>query len=569
VSERLANRRVRLLVALFGLVFAAVLARTVWLQGVRATDLGQLAASQQRETIALPARRGTIYDRDGVELALGEEATTVYANPREIRDPQAVAAAVAAKLGIDVEGLAERLADRSRGFVYVARQADPEAARRLEGLDIAGLGFYAEERRTYPQTRVASALIGFAGTDNEGLAGLELRYDRVLSGRDGEETIVRDPFGRLLDVTDTQPVRDGRDITLTIDHRLQARVEQVLRETRIAWRARGATAIVIDPRTGAILAMAVEPGFDANRYGDFASERVRNGAVTDTYEPGSTFKVVTVAGALEDRLVNPGTTFVLPDSIQVSDRVIHEAEERDTEVLTVAEILSRSSNVGAITLALELGKERLAFWIDRFGFGRKTGIDFPGESAGIVLPPGKWTGSTIGNVPIGQGIAVTPLQMAAAYAAIANGGVWRRPHLVERIGTQALPPVERERLFSRRTARALARMMADVVLEGTGTEARVPGYTVAGKTGTAAKPDERGGYSERKYVASFVGFAPARSPRVVILVAVDEPKGNIYGGTVAAPAFAKIAEFALPYLEVPPDAPAAAAAPSPGGAGVG
>ena len=555
MKARLANRRIRLLVVLFALVFAATLARAAWLQAVRAPDLEQLAASQQRETITLPAHRGTVYDRTGVELALGEKATTVYANPREIREPRRVAEAVAEELGLDPGEVLEKLADRSVGFVYLERKADPDKAERLADRDIAGLGFYPEERRTYPQQEVASVLVGYAGTDNEGLAGLELRYDSVLAGEDGEETIVRDPLGRLLDVTDTKAGRDGGDITLTIDHWLQAQVEQVLRETRAEWQARSATAIVIDPRTGAVLAMAVEPGFDANRYGEFTDNRIRNKAVTDTYEPGSTFKVVTVAGALEDRLVNPGTTYVLPDSIQISDRVIHEAEERPAEVLTVSQILSRSSNVGAITLALELGRNRLSWWIDRFGFGHKTGIDFPGETGGIVLPPEKWTGSSIGNVPIGQGIAVTPIQMAAAYAAIANDGVWLRPHLVERIGSHKLPAVERRRLFSRKTARALARMMADVVLEGTGTEAGVRGYTVAGKTGTAAKPNERGGYSRRKYVASFVGFAPARSPRVVVLVSVDEPKGNIYGGTVAAPAFSRIAEIVLPYLEVPPDAP--------------
>jgi cell division protein FtsI/penicillin-binding protein 2 len=555
VTARLANRRIRLLVALFALVFAATLARAAWLQAVQAPGLEELAASQQRETISLPAHRGAIYDRTGVELALGEKATTVYANPGEIREPRRVAGAVAEVLGLEEDEVLEKLADTSLGFVYLERKADPELAAELADREIPGLGFYPEERRTYPQNEVASSLVGYAGTDNDGLAGLELRYDSVLAGDDGEQTIVRDPLGRLLDVADTKAVRDGADITLTIDHWLQAQVEQVMLETRAEWDARSTTAVVVDPRTGAVLAMAVAPGFDANRYGDFREGRVRNKAVTDTYEPGSTFKVVTVAGALEDRLVSPGTTFLLEDSIQVSDRVIHEAEERPTEALSVSEILSRSSNVGAITLALELGKTRLSWWIDRFGFGHKTGIDFPGESSGIVLPPEKWTGSSIGNVPIGQGIAVTPIQMAAAYAAIANDGVWRRPHLVTRIGSVELPPVERRRLFSRKTARALTRMMADVVLEGTGTEARVPGYTVAGKTGTAAKPNERGSYSRRKYVASFVGFAPASAPRVVILVAVDEPRGNIYGGTVAAPAFARIAELALPYLEVAPDAP--------------
>jgi cell division protein FtsI/penicillin-binding protein 2 len=300
--------------------------------------------------------------------------------------------------------------------------------------------------------------------------------------------------------------------------------------------------------------MGVEPGFDANAYGQQPTDVVRNRAVTDTYEPGSTFKVVTVAGALEEGLVNPSTAFTLPYSIQVADRVIHDAEERGTERLTVAQILSRSSNVGAITLALSLERSRLAKWIDRFGFGHTTGVDFPGETHGIVLPPEKWTGSTIGNVPIGQGIAVTPIQMAAAYGAIANGGVWLQPHLVGRIeGDRPVQPEER-RVLSERTAGQLTRMLRGVVEEGSGTFAQIPGYRVAGKTGTAAKPDADGGYSETRYVASFVGFAPASDPRVVVLVTVDEPRGAIWGGTVAAPVFADITQFVLQYLEVPPDA---------------
>ena len=383
------------------------------------------------------------------------------------------------------------------------------------------------------------------------------RFDSALAGDDGEETIVRDPFGRLLDVVDTRPVRQGKDLSLTIDHRIQAHVEEVLRKTRARWNALAVTAIVLDPRTGGVLAMAVEPGFNANRYGSVPADRVRNRAITDLYEPGSTFKVVTVAAALDDGIVAPETAFTLPYELEVADRVIHDAEERETERMTVSEILSRSSNVGAVTLAQLMGKDRLAWWIERFGFGRQTGIDFPGESDGIVLPSERWTGSTIGNVPIGQGIAVTPIQMAAVYAAIANGGVWRQPHLAERIGGRELRAAAQRQIVSARTARLLTRMMADVVSEGTGTLAHVPGYTVAGKTGTGEKPDETGGYSESRYVASFVGFAPTRAPRVAVLVVVDEPEDEIYGGIVAAPAFAEITEFALQYLDVPPDDPAA------------
>lgn len=554
MTSRLANRRIRLLIALFGAVFAAALLRSTWLQAIRAPSLDRLAEGQQQETIVLPAHRGTIYDRMGNELAIGERAVTVYANPRHIRDPDAVARIVAGTLKLDEPKVRAELSDRSRGFVYVARQADPALAHELEARQLTGIGFYPEEKRTYPQHRIAAAVVGYAGVDNRGLAGLELEYDKVLSGRPGRETIVHDPSGRVLDTVDTVPARQGRSVTLTLDSRIQAEVEQVLRETRARWSAKGATAVVLDPRTGGVLAMADEPGFDANEYAAEPPSVVRNRAVTDTYEPGSTFKVVTVAAALEEHLVTPSTAFTLPYEIHVADRVIHDAEPRSTERMTVADILARSSNVGAITLALALGRERLSHWISRFGFGRQTGIDFPGESGGIVLPPDKWTGSTIGNVPIGQGIAVTPLQMASVYAAIANGGVWLRPHLAARIGDRPAPPPARRRIVSRRTAAELTAMMRDVVSEGTGVAAEVPGYTVAGKTGTAEKPD-RYGYSDTRYVASFVGFVPASHPRLVILVTVDEPHGAIFGGTVAAPAFRAIAQFALQYLGVPPDAP--------------
>jgi cell division protein FtsI (penicillin-binding protein 3) len=353
-------------------------------------------------------------------------------------------------------------------------------------------------------------------------------------------------------------VRHGSDVYLTIDHSVQGQVERILRETRAAWNAKAATAVVLDTATGGILALGVEPGFDANAFPSVsasAPDRLRNRTVTDTYEPGSTFKVVTIGAVLETGLVTPETTFQLPYSIQVADRVIHDALPRGTQTMSVHDILARSSNVGTITLAQRLEKEGLSQWIRRFGFGRKTGIDYPGETRGIVLPPAEWSGSTIGNVPIGQGIAVTPIQMAAAYAAIANDGMWVRPHLVERIqGRRATEP-ERRRVVSERTAKQLKRMLRGVVEQGSGTAAQIPGYRIAGKTGTAAKPDEAGGYSDSRYVASFVGFVPASRPRFVVLVTVDEPKGTIWGGVVAAPAFAKIAEFALQYLDVPPDAP--------------
>src|ERR671937_118066 len=512
MSVRLANRRIRLLGAMFALVFGFALVRAGWLQAIRAPSLGRLAASQHRETVEVPAHRGTIYDRVGLEMAIGSPTITVYANPREIRDPRAVAVAAGHDLGLDPDELYPLLADRSKGFVYVQRQADAEKAEALRRRGIVGLGFYPEEKRIYPQRRVGASVVGYAGVDNKGLAGLELSLDPILSGERGEKTIVKDPFGRTLEVVGSKPERDGRDVYLTIDHTLQGQVERILRETQERWSAKSASAVVMDPRTGGILALAVEPGYDANRFPRTSDDRKRNRAVTDTYEPGSTFKIVTISAALESGAVTPRTKYVLPPQIQVADRKIHDAEPRGKETMTVQQTLSSSSNVGVVTIAEALGKERISEWIRRFGFGRRTGIEFPGETPGIVLPPSRWSGSTIGNVPIGQGIAVSALQMVAAYAAIANKGVWVRPHLVERIaGSRPVEP-ERRRVLSPRTATQVRRMLHEVVEEGSGTAAQVPGYRIAGKTGTAAKP-ENGGYSDYRYVASFVGFVPAGHSR--------------------------------------------------------
>jgi cell division protein FtsI (penicillin-binding protein 3) len=546
LTARLLNRRIRLLLVFFVLAFLGTLGRAVWLQTVQAQPLDRLARGQHHATIEVPAARGSILDRHGVELAIGKQAITVYANPRHVADPRATAMAVGRVLQIDADRLYPKLADRSRGFVYVARKADPKRAKALKALNLTGLGFYPEERRAYPQGAVAAHVLGFAGLDNRGIAGLELALDKTLAGRSGRQTIVRDPSGRTLDVLSAvQPV-EGSNVRLTLDNALQANAQSVLLRTVRRWGAKAASAVVLDPRTGEVLALASEPAFDANRFPETNRETQRNRAVTDTYEPGSTLKVVTVAAALSTGLVSPSTQFTLAPSIRVADRVIHEAHRSGTEGMTVAEILSRSSNVGTITLAELLGRSRLETWIERFGFGHRTGIDFPGETSGIL--PFYWSGSTIGTLPIGHGIAVTPVQMAAAYGAVANGGVWLRPRLV------ADRPAKRRRVMSRRVANQLMSMLRDVVIEGTGTEAEVEGYQVAGKTGTAAKPDPRGGYSTSRYVASFVGVVPASAPRLVVMVTVDEPRGAIWGGVVAAPAFQQIANFALQYLEIPPDA---------------
>jgi cell division protein FtsI (penicillin-binding protein 3) len=559
-SDRRANRRIRLILATFVVVFGIALGRATWLQVVHAATYGRQAQRMHEETTTTPAGRGSILDRTGVQLAIGEQDITVYADPHMVSDARGIALAAQRLLGADANTLYPQLLRKDTRFVYVARFADPKAANLFLDKHFTGIGSYPEERRAYPQNTVAAAVIGYAGIDNKGLGGLELEYDHKLAGRPGRQTIIRDATGQAIDTLSSTPERQGQDLFTTIDSRIQAQAESVLRQTVTQFRATSASAIVLDPRTGAILAMAQAPGYDANKTGSVPDATQRLRAVTDTYEPGSTFKLVTIAGALSQGLVTPSTKFRLPYSIHVADRVIHDAEYRPTETLTTSEILSHSSNVGAVTIAKKLGRVSLMNWIEKFGYGKTTGIDFPGESPGFVLPLEKWYGSTIGNVPIGQGISVTPIQMASAYAAIANGGVWVQPHFVERIGGQLYNSHKRRRVVSTKIDNVLKQMLTGVVDEhgATGNEAAIPGYTVAGKTGTAQVPGPHG-YTTGKYVASFVGMVPVKKPRLVVLVVVNDPTRGIFGGTVAAPAFAAIAKFDLQHLNVPPDHPVAPA----------
>ncbi len=393
------NRRIVFLAGVFVALLAAALLRAVWLQAVKGPEYAAMAIRQHRETVVVPAARGTIVDRNGEPLAIGKQATTVFANPRQVESARDLTLALGKHLGADLASTYSLLSDRSRGFVYVARKANPEKAERLEKLDFAGLGFYPEELRFYPQGPVAAQVLGYAGLDNKGLEGLERSLDGTLSGVAGSQTIVKDPFGRALDVVATKPETPGKSVRLTIDHQIQAKAEEVLQNTVWRWGARAATAIVLDPHSGDILAMATAPRFNTNRFPTTRADRRRNRAVTDTYEPGSTFKLVTVAAGLEEGIVTPRTSFLLPPTLKVADRTIREAHTRGTQRMTVRQIVEYSSNIGTITVAQRLGEGRLASWIERFGFGTQTGIDFPGESAGFALPLEQWSGSTIGTVP--------------------------------------------------------------------------------------------------------------------------------------------------------------------------
>ena len=556
MKDRLADRRIRLLLVLFLAAFAATLARAAWLQVVQASTLSAKAEAQHRETLTIPAGRGTIFDRTGVQLAIGEQTTTIYADPSQVTQPRDVALAAHAIFHIPATALYTQLLDRKTHFVYVQRFADSKLAAMFLKKGFAGISSYPEEKRAYPLNSVAAQVVGFAGTDDTGLGGLELEYNHQLEGHTGAQTIVRDPFGRAIDVLSSTPVREGSDVFTTIDHTIQANAEQVLRSTVAFWHAQSATAIVLDPKSGDVLAMAQAPGYNANKASSVSFATQRNRSVTDVYEPGSTFKLVTISAALSLGLVTPQTRFLLPGSLRVADRTIHDAEPRGTETMSVAQILARSSNIGAVTIAEKLGPSTLMQWIAKFGFGQPTGVDFPGESAGLVLPLDKWSGSTIGNVPIGQGIAVTPIQLASAYAAIANDGVWIEPHLVSRVGGRTVHGLKKRRIVSPAVDKELKTMLTGVVDEhgATGNAAQIPGYTVAGKTGTGQIPGPNGYSAANGYMASFVGMVPVAHPRLVVLVVVNRPLGSIFGGVVAAPAFAQIAKFDLQYLEIPPNA---------------
>ena len=547
VPARLIERRIGLLFAVFLLLLSGAVVRAGYLFAFRGGELKQLAARQQVENLTLPARRGTIFDRNGRELAVSEDAATVFATPYLVKDPVRTARRLAPLLGQPVERITTRLADRARGFVYLARKLNARRGVRIRKLEIEGIGVLDDARRHYPEDALASQVLGTVGIDNVGLSGLELSLDDVLRGSDGRRRVVKDALGEAVSLDQLETKRSGRDIRLTLDASLQGQAEDALGQVGQVFRPKDATAIVMDPRNGESLAMASWPRVDANAVEEAPAWARANRSIGFTYEPGSTFKSVTVAGALQEGLVRPDTVFSVGPEIQVADRVIKEAHGTGGN-LTVSRILAQSSNVGAVKIGLKLGAERFGKWVQRFGFAHTTGVPLPGESPGIVPDVEDYSGSSMGNLPIGQGLAVTPIQMAAAYAAIANGGRLVKPRLV--LGGSRLLPGRR--VMARRTALRLQRMLEGVLgPDGTAPEAAVPGYDIAGKTGTAEKPED-GGYSESRFVASFIGFAPARDARLLVAVIVDEPKGLHAGGEVAAPAFEKIASFALPYLGIAP-----------------
>jgi cell division protein FtsI (penicillin-binding protein 3) len=547
------DRRLGLLFCGFLLIFSFALVRAFWLQGVRGGALRAEAHSQQVTQVTVPGQRGRVLDRNGKVLAASEDAADVIATPYQVKNVGPTALKLHDLLDVPTTDLVSKLGDRSSGFEYLARKVDASTAGKIEKLDIAGVSTVPTSRRLYPQGDLASQVIGAVGTDNQGLTGLEHSENEILGGANGEQEIVHDAVGRPLRMDTVTPASVGEDIQTTIDAAIQGKTEEALSEAAQRYGAKGASAIVMNPDTGEILAMANWPSFDPNDLQNATPEELENRATGFTYEPGSTFKAFTVASALSYHVVTPRSSFYLPPEIRVYDRTIGEAHPRGAVTLTTAEILAQSSNVGAVTIGMKEGATRFSQWINRFGFGRPTDVDFPGEEQGIVPALKDYSGSTMGNLPIGQGLAVTPMQMAAGYAAIANGGILRRPTLIESIGGQpADQDADPHRVISPRVAAQLRRMLEGVLEPGgTASAVSVPGYVLAGKTGTAQKV-ENGTYSDTKYVASFVGFAPAQHPKLLVAVVVDEPQYVHVGGAVAAPVFGQIAAFALPYLGISP-----------------
>ncbi|MGH9180533.1 MAG: peptidoglycan D,D-transpeptidase FtsI family protein [Acidimicrobiales bacterium] len=534
--------------------FAVLAGRIVQVQGLAADRYAEVGESQRVRELVLPAYRGAIFDRNGHDLALTVRQSSVVANPRMVSDPLAAAAVLAPVLDMAPEVVQDRLT-RDQAFVYLARTVDDAVARQVKALGVVGVELRLEPERFLPAGPLAVPLLGRVGTDNTGLSGLEIQFDTELAGRPGAVVVERDPNGREIPggVRRLDAADRGDDLVLTIDRSIQHEAERSLAAAIVQHNAKGGMAIVMGTATGEVLALAnlVTPAA-----GGAPVPAPKNMALTDVFEPGSVNKVITISGAIEDGVVGPAETLAVPDTIRVADHTFSEHAPHPVARWSVTDVMANSSNVGSIMIGQRLGKARIDHYLRAYGFGSRTGLGFPGESGGILLDPDQWSGTSIGTVPIGQGVAVTAMQMLAAYNAVANGGTYVAPKLlratVDGAGTShPTPPSAWRTVISPTTAQQVTAMLSEVVRVGTGTEAAIDGYTVAGKTGTARKPKVGArGYQEGAYVATFAGFVPAEHPALAAIVILDEPT-PIFGGVVAAPVFAEVAGYALRHLQVP------------------
>jgi cell division protein FtsI (penicillin-binding protein 3) len=561
------RRRLLALLILSMLAFLAISGRLIILQVFDAGSLDQAAARQRLTVIDLPATRGRIFDRNLNDLAISIPARAVWADPRLVTDKPRTAARLAGALGVTKARLAERLNSEGR-FVYLARRIPKFRGDIVQRMNLPGIYVVADVARRYPSGTVAAQVLGFVNIDGHGQAGIEQHYDGLLGGHPGKIQLERDPQGRAIPQgrRNLEPAEPGTDLVLTIDQHLQYVTEQALDRAVRDHKAKAGSVVVMSPRTGEVLAMANVPTFDPNRIAGSKAEARKNRAIADMFEPGSTNKTITAAAALQHGVVTPKTETIVPDNLPLCpEKTFRDSHSHAPELMTFADIVAQSSNVGTIMAARDLGADRLYKAQVDFGYGRKSGVDLPGESPGILRDAKTWYCTDLGTNAIGQGVAVTVLQMASVYATVANNGVLRSPTLLRgtidargHVAKASRKPGRR--VLSARTARTLSRILEGVVAEGgTGTQAALEEWRVAGKTGTARKPDTvRGGYRPGAYVGSFIGFAPAEKPAVVVAVVIDEPTRGYYGGSVAAPVFREVTSTALRRLGVVPTLPAKA-----------
>jgi len=557
-SDKWIRFRISTILVFFCLVSFIIAGRAFQLQVLKRDQLCKLAERQYKKNIPLVPKRGTIYTRGYEELAVTVEVDSIYAEPDSIDTPKLTAKRLASLLPLSRKELEDNLSS-SKSFVWLARKVTPSTIERVKSLNIRGIGFVKENRRFYPNGELASHAVGFSGIDGTGLGGIELAHDAQIKGKTELVRAERDALGKRTLPMDLgfEDSLAGNSVVLTIDKTIQYTAEKELAEAVRKSGAKGGTAIVMDPKSGEVLAMANYPQFNPNDLSSCSQAALKNRAIVDTYEPGSTFKVFLLAAALEEGVVRPGDKFNCEKgSMELAGKVIHDTHKHGT--LTVREIMKFSSNIGSAKIAAKLGKERFYDYITSFGFGSPTGIELNGEGSGILRSMKTWSKLELANVSFGQGVSVTPLQLTTAFSAIANGGYLMKPYLVKDILDKDGKVIKRnqpqivKKIISGETALKVTEMLRDAVAEGgTGTEAALNGYDVAGKTGTAQKVSGGRGYTENKHVASFIGFVPAESPELVVLVAIDEPEGIQYGGIVAAPAFKAIAETSLRYLNSP------------------
>ncbi|MCL6471648.1 MAG: penicillin-binding protein 2 [Firmicutes bacterium] len=558
------RRLIALLVFIF-ICVAGIVGRLFFVQAVSAAKYEKEAEQQRLCIIEIPPKRGSILDRNGNELAVSVMMDTIYATPYLIEDRKQFAKKIAPILKVDEQELLNKLTKQG-SFAYLARKADSKTVQEVKKFvqdnHIRGIGFLKESKRYYPNESLGAHVLGFAGMDNKGLAGLELYYDDVLYGKPGRIEAERDANGRPIpqSVQRSYKAEDGSDIRISIDREIQYEVETELAAAVEKYKAKSGSVIVMNPKNGEIYAMANVPCYNPNQIKDTLNDgNSRNIAVTDLYEPGSTMKAVIACGALQEGLCNPSTEFFLEPEIRIGSKSIKDAHTRPAVNYTLSKIIQESSNVGMVKVGLMMGRTRISAYLEKFGFNQKTGIDFPGEAKGFYPKAENWSQMSLANIPFGQGISTTQLRMVEAFATIANDGIPVKPHFLVDVTdprgrvTRRAAVIQEQRVIDAQTCRQMKTILENVVLDGTGTQAKVLNYRVGGKTGTAQKAKVHGrGYEKDKFVASFIGMVPVQDPELVISVVIDEPQESIYGGSVAAPVFSRIAEFTLRYLKIPP-----------------